>query len=132
MSRTVRGTVYGAAAVLALDTLGSIASRLAGFDYAVLAPVSFLIFAATGAFVGLAAPVGSAVMAGAAVGVVDATLGWAIAYAIGPGRPGPDERITALGFVNTVLFVTCVAAVMAAVAGWIVGLLRRRRRRRPA
>jgi hypothetical protein len=129
MSRTVRGTVYGAAAVLALDTLGSIASRLAGFDYAMLAPVSFLIYAATGAFVALAAPIGPAIMAGTAVGFVEATLGWAIAYAIGPGRPGPDERITALGFVNTVLLVVCVAAVTAAVGGWVGGLLRRRRRR---
>jgi hypothetical protein len=129
MSRTLRGTVYGAAAVLALETLGSVAARLAGFDHATLAPLSFLIYAATGAFVALAAPFGSAVMAGAAVGFVDATLGWAIAYAIGPGRPGPDERITALGFMNTVLFVTCLAAVIAAVGGWIGGLLRRRRRR---
>jgi hypothetical protein len=129
MSRTVRGTVYGAAAVLALDTLGSIASRLAGFDYAMLAPVSFLIYAATGAFVALAAPIAPAIMAGTAVGFVEATLGWAIAYAVGPGRPGPDERISALGFVNTVLFVVCLAAVSAAVGGWIGGLLRRRRRR---
>jgi hypothetical protein len=129
MSRTVRGTVYGAAAVLALDTLGSIASRLAGFDYAMLAPVSLLIYAATGAFVALAAPLSRAIIAGAAVGFVDATLGWVIAYAIGPGRPGPDERITALGFVNTVLFVACLAAVSAAVGGWVGSRFRHRRRR---
>ncbi|MFN2565308.1 MAG: hypothetical protein ABR499_09910 [Gemmatimonadaceae bacterium] len=127
MSRVARGIMYGAVAVLALATLASMASRLLGFEYALLAPLSFLVYAGVGAYVGLAAPVSRATLSGGAVGAIDATLGWMISYAIGPGRPGPGERITVLGFVNTLLFVACLAAVSGAIGGWIAARLRCRR-----
>jgi hypothetical protein len=130
MSRMIRGTVYGSAVVLALALVGSIASRALGFDYDSLAPISLLMYAVVGAYVGVADTVARATLAGAIVGVVDATLGWAVAFAIGPGRPQVGERITFLGFFNTLLFVAAVAAVLAAVAGWIACHLRRRRRAR--
>jgi hypothetical protein len=129
MSREVRGFVYGAVAVLILAAAGSAASRALGFEYAALAPLSFLIYVAVGAYVGLGAPILRATLAGAAVGAIDATLGWLIAYAIGPGRPGPGEAITFLGFVNTLLFVSIVAGISAAIGAWIAAWLRRRRRR---
>jgi hypothetical protein len=127
MSRVVRGITYGAVAVLALAALGSAASRLLGFEYALLTPITLLLYVGVGAYVGLGAPVARATLAGAAVGAIDATLGWLIAYAIGPGRPGPGERVELVGLINTLLFVACVAAVSAAIGALIAQWSRRRR-----
>jgi hypothetical protein len=126
MSRSVRGILYGAAAVLALATLGSAASQMLRFDYTMLAPVSFLIYAAIGAYVGAAEPISRAALAGAVVGVIDATLGWAIAWAIGPGQSQVGERITFLGLFNTAIFVAVLAAAGAAVGAWLARWRRRR------
>jgi hypothetical protein len=128
MSRTVRGTLYGAVAVLALDTIGALASRTLGFEYAMLAPISFLLYAATGAYVGLTERVSRAVIAGAVVGVIDATLGWAISWVIGPGQPQAGERITLFGLFNTALFVAVLSAVGAAIGAWLARWARRRSR----
>jgi len=128
MSRLVRGTLHGAAAVLALDTVGALAARAVGFEYAALAPISILFYAAIGAYVSVAEPVPRAALVGALVGVIDATLGWAIAWAIGPGRPQAGERISLLGLFNTTLFVAVLAAVAAAIGAWLAKWMRRRKR----
>jgi hypothetical protein len=127
MSRVVRGTVYGAAAVLALAATGSLASRALGFDYTMLTPISLLIFLAIGAYVGAAERVSRAAMVGAAVGLIDATFGWGIAWAIGPGRPEAGERISLLGLFNTAFFVCLLAAAAAAVGAWLARRVRSRR-----
>jgi hypothetical protein len=127
MSRPTRGVLYGVAAVLALDTAGSVASQAFGFDYATLTPVSIVIYAAIGAYVGTTEPVSRAAIAGAVVGLVDATLGWAISWAIGPGRPLAEERITPLGLFNTAVFVAVLGAVAASVGAWVVHRRRRKR-----
>ena len=128
MSRVVRGTLYGAAAVLALATIGSLASRALGFNYTALAPLSLGIFAGIGAYVGVAERVSRAAIVGAAVGLIDATVGWAIAWAIGPGRPEVGERITLLGLFNTSLFVALLAAALAALGAWLAKRVQGRRR----
>jgi hypothetical protein len=128
MSRVVRGTLYGAVAVLGLDTIGALASRAFGFEYALLAPLSLLLYAAVGAYVGTRDHVARAAGAGALVGLLDATIGWLIAWGIGPGRPQPGERITLLGLFNTMLFVAVLAAVAATAGTWVARWVERRRR----
>jgi hypothetical protein len=129
MSRTVRGMLYGGAAVLALSLIGSLASQTLGFEYSLLAPVSLIVYVAIGAYVGLGARVSQAAIVGAVVGLIDATLGWAISWVIGPGRPEVGEAITFLGWFNTALFVGLLSAAGAALGAWIA---HRRRRRRTA
>jgi hypothetical protein len=76
--------LVGSAAVLVLDTAGSLAARRFGFRYALLTPLSFAIYAATGF---LAARAGGSAMAGATAGAaaaaVDATVGRRISRAAG-------------------------------------------------
>ena len=129
MSRAVRGILYGGAAVLAISALGSVAARMLGFEYSLLTPVSLVAYVAVGAYVGLRARVSQAAIVGAVVGVIDATLGWAISWAIGPGRPQAGEAISALGLFNTAVFVALLSAASAALGAWIV---HRRRRHRAA
>ena len=127
MSRTVRGILYGAAVVLAVSLVGSAASQTLGFDYSVLAPVSVVVYVAVGVYVGLRARVSEAAIAGAAVGLIDATLGWGISWLIGPGRPQAGEAITLLGWFNTTFFVALLSAAGAALGAWLVHRRRRRR-----
>ena len=127
MSRFARGILYGAGAVLAVAAVGSIASRALGFDYNLLAPIAFIIYAGVGAWVATADRVVRAAIAGGVVGVIDATAGWSIAYLVGPGRPQVGERITFLGLFNTTLFIAILAAATAAIGAWIVTWVRRRR-----
>lgn len=127
MSRSVRGALYGVVAVLVPDTLGSLASRALGFDYGSLWFVSTLIYAAVGAYVGLGAPLSRAATAAAVVGLVEATIGWAISWAIGPGRPEPGEPSSAASIALAVVFVTLLAAGVGTIGGWLA-----RRVRRPA
>jgi hypothetical protein len=118
----------GISAVLALDTLGSLASRRRGFSYGRLAPVSYVIWALTGAAAARvnAAAVGSpfvaGAMAGGLVGLVDATLGWWISWRLGPGRL-PPERVTARLMTQIVFLVGIRATAFGAAGGLIASLL---------
>jgi Mg/Co/Ni transporter MgtE len=127
MSRSVRGALYGVVAVLLLDTLGSLASRALAFNYGSLSAVSTVIYLAVGAYVGLGAPLSRAAGAAAVVGFVEATLGRAISWAIGPGRPEPGDPSGAAVIASAVVMVTLIAAAVGTIGGWLA-----RRIRRPA
>ena len=125
MSRFSRGVLYGVVAVLVLDTLGSFASRALGFNYGSLSVVSALIYLAVGAYGGIGAPGSRAAAAAAVVGIVEATIGWAISWAIGPGKPEPDEPSTAASIAIAVVLVTLLAAGVGAIGGWLARRVRR-------
>ena len=125
MSRLARGILYGGIAVLALDTLGSLASRSLGFNYGSLSVISTLIYLGVGGYVGLGAPVSRAATAAAIVGFIEATIGWAISWAMGPGRPQPGEPSSVAAIVGAALFVTLMAAAVGAVGAWLAKRIRR-------
>lgn len=103
------------AAVLALTT-GTAHERFAVGDY--------LIYASTGFAVGRRRGVFASPLGGAAIAAVDATLGWSIAWALGPGRPATGFSRPWL-LVATVLFVIGVGAALG-VTGGVVGEFFRR------
>lgn len=103
------------AAVLALTT-GTAHEHFAVGDYLIYASTGFAVARRRGVF---ASPLGGAAIAG-----VDATVGWGIAWALGPGRPATGFRQPWL-VVATVLFVVVVGAALG-VAGGIVGEFFRR------
>jgi hypothetical protein len=93
-------------AVLLLDSGGALASRLWGFEYRSLAPVSFILYFCAGVGAGRLAGVLAGGVAGAMTALVDATLGWGLAIALGvPGsapRPGVvGGAAVALGVIAT-------------------------------
>jgi hypothetical protein len=105
------------AAVVALAT-GTPHERFALGDYIIYASTGFAVARRRGVF---ASPLG-----GAAIAAVDATLGWTIAWVLGPGRPE-------MGFTQpwlllaTVCFVIVIGAALG-ISGGIVGEFFRRRR----
>ena len=76
----------GAIAVIILDAAGSYASTKFGFRYTKLLPGSFFIYACVGALAAHDGSVGTGAVAAGLVASVDATIGWAISWYIGPGR----------------------------------------------
>jgi hypothetical protein len=99
-------------AVLLFDTGAALASRGWGFDYRSLAPVWFILYFCAGVGGGRIAGVLAGGVAGAITALVQATLGWAIATALGVSGSSPP--------------IGAVAAVMVAlgvvVVGWGLGL----------
>lgn len=111
-----RAILGGMLAVLLFDAAASWASKSVGFAYSKAAVGSWLIYAVVGFVAGRAAGVFAAVVAGAAVGLFDASAGWAVSWAIGAGRmPG----LTTAGWLRIAAFVATAAAAVAGVGGAI-------------
>lgn len=122
----LRILVVASSAVLVLDTVGSLASNAFGFRYRSLAWGSLIIYAAGGFFAARRGGLRTAALGGGAVALVDTTLGWAISWALGPGRP--PAGYTGLGpIVGTV----ALAWLTGLASGVVGGLLARFPTRRP-
>ena len=91
MRRRATGTRYVwlvcGTAVLALDIVASLGSGHRGIGYAAVRPVAIIIYLCAGVGGGRLAGVRAGALAGAVTALVDATLGWAFAGALG-ARPG--------------------------------------------
>ena len=105
--------VGGAIAVLVFDAIASVASIQFGFAYATASVGTWTIYAFVGLYAGARRDVRAAMLAGAAMGGVDATLGWALARTIGAGRvpAGPADWLA------TVITVTLIGAAIGGLAG---------------
>jgi hypothetical protein len=112
----VRVIALGCLAILVFDAAAALAAEALDFSYSALWPVSFLIYAVTAftaARVARSAAVGA--LTGLTVAATDATLGWALSSAIGPGKPEDD---TALAIAVTVVAVSASGAVVGLIAGF--------------
>ncbi len=127
MSRMMRAILAGGVVVLLFDAIGALAALTLGFNYALVAVGSVVIYVAVGAYVGRREPFRRAALAGLAVGAVDATLGWAIAWAIGPGRPPPGDAHGPAAVAAGAATALLVGSAVAALGGWIAGRSRRGR-----
>src|SRR5436190_23190330 len=113
----------GSIAVIILDSAGSYASNKFGFRYTRLALGSFCIYGCVGAFAAHDGSVGMAAVAGGLVALVDATIGWAISWYIGPGRipHASSRRITKIA-----LLVTGYGALCGGIAAALVLMFAKR------
>ena len=105
----------GCTTILAFDAIGSLLARRFGFAYALLAPGSLALYAATGFFAARAQDgflVGAA--AGAAVAATESTLGWRISRAVGVDR---EDAVTSRGEMAVAGAVTLSGAILGGAAG---------------
>jgi hypothetical protein len=109
--------VLGAVAVLIFDTIGSVASERYAFAYSRLMAGSFAIYLAVGFAANAGNSIVASMVAGAAIALIESTLGWAISWKIGPGRPAGDVSVSSI--LGTVAFVTGLGAVVGAIGGWL-------------
>src|SRR5215212_2521606 len=93
---------FGALVVL-FNGLWAMLARAQGYPYGALFWVSWLIYAAAGFVAGQHRDLLTCAGIGAGVAGIEATLGWALAAAIGPGRPA--RRLTAGVLGQTIVLV---------------------------
>ncbi len=110
--------------VMVLDTLGSLISRISGFPYPCLAPISFLIYAIAGFLVARRSSLWMSLLAGVIIGFVDATIGWTISWIIGPGRLTGSQF--SVGLLLFSAFFALIIAIVGSLSGGAVGLLSRK------
>ncbi len=115
----MRVIVGGIVAVLMFDLAASFAARALAFPYVRASVGSYFIYLLIGVAASRAATTSRAkqgAIAAAIAGLADASLGWAIAWIIGPGRP-PDGMLSL-----TAWFLTAAIGVLfAAGVGFLGG-----------
>jgi hypothetical protein len=108
--------LVGTAAVIAFDTIGSLASQHFRFPYSRLAFGSSAIYFMVGFGTAAGESVAPAALSGAIVALFDSTLGWAISWRIGSGRPN-DQPLTDSRIIMTAIFVMMLGAFFGALGG---------------
>jgi hypothetical protein len=126
MKPQLRVIAAGCIIVVSFDLVASLAARRFGFPYDRASIGSYFIYLLIGFVAGRGAlgdraKVGA--LSAAVAGVADASIGWAVSWAIGPGRPpsgtlSPGEWIVA----------AAVVVAFAAAIGYIGGVLGARSR----
>ena len=112
----MRWVLVGCVGIVAFDALGATAAEQLDFPYQYLFAMSFAIYGTVGFLA--ARETGRAKaggIAGATVAFVEATVGWAVSWLIGPGEPEGDYRVSTL--VGTAAVVVAAGAVIGLVAG---------------
>lgn len=113
----------GIAVTLLYDTLGALISHSAGINYGWFAFGSLGLYLIFGFLVAKRSWWVYGAAAGAVIGLVESTLGWAISWMIGPGKPSVE--VNALTIAVTVAFVTVSAAAVGFVGGVLSLLMKR-------
>ena len=112
----------GMLAVVLFDASGAAASKQLDFSYALLVPGSLVIYGVVAGLVARRRGWAGGLLAAMVIALTDLTIGWLVAWLIGPGRPsGGFTLATILGAVMT-------AFVGAGLAGGIGAWLGTRRR----
>jgi hypothetical protein len=117
---------FGGISVVVFDAIAAIASRSLGFSYGKAAFGSWIIYVVIGYLAARMTPKSSlkaAAFAGLLLGLTDATIGWAVAWIIGPGRvPG---GITSVRWAVIALLVTAFSTGIAIVGALIANAFKR-------
>jgi len=116
----------GCIVVVLFDLLVSLAARRFGFPHARASIGSYFIYLSIGFAAGRGARVDRArvgALAAAIAGVADASVGWAISWAAGPGR-SPSDTLSPSEWI----IAAAVVVVFAAAIGYVGGVLGARSR----
>lgn len=132
----VRSTLIACVAIVAWAAIFAVAAKALTFEYDDFPGIIIGIIGSTSiyAFPAVIAVrdghrVRVAALAGATVALVDATIGWAVSSAIGPGAPAPDS--TPVVLLLSVITVVVVGAVTGLIAGIVPDASRGGRPREP-
>ena len=115
--------LVGAAVVVAFDATASLLLQWLGWSLIWMFLGEGLLYLAVGFAEGRIGGLGTGTRSGAAVAAVDATVGWAVTWAIGTGRV---SRVTPIG-VAFILLVMVTTGALAGCAGALGARLLARR-----
>lgn len=122
MKELTKIILVATAGVVALDALASVTSRIIGLPYALVSVVTLAIYCATGFYATRYCGLKKGLLASAMIGFMDSTLGWTIAWIIGPGKPA-GETVAIGGIALTILTVVLVATISGLLGGFLSKLL---------
>jgi hypothetical protein len=120
-----RVLLVSAFVIVAFDVLGSFGSIILGFSYSSLSIGSFIIYVGAGFFAAKYGGIKAGVLGGTTTAFVEATVGWAASWAIGPGRP-PDGYTGAGSVIFAGVAVIFFGALFGLVGAGIGKLVRRK------
>ena len=109
--------IGGMLAVILFDTVGSFAAKGFGFDYALLIPGSLLIYGTVAAMVARRRDWVAGLVAATALAFTDVTIGWAVSWLIGPGKPEFD--LTPMTVIGAGMTAFVLGGLAGAVGAWI-------------
>ncbi|MES2427544.1 MAG: hypothetical protein V4560_11250 [Bacteroidota bacterium] len=127
MKKEYKILLSGILAIAIVDIVGSITSRYYGFNYAILMPVSFIIYATPGYIMAKTYKRNRAVLICAAIGLFDSTIGWKISMMLkaNTGNIKNDPSIPA--WIITIIFVTCFAAFCGLIGAVVARMIHKRK-----
>jgi len=112
--------------VIGFDAAASLASLALSFPYSYAAIGSAVLYIAFAYVAARKFGFRVALLLGAAMGFTDVTLGWAVSWAIGPGRVDVSG-LTASDWIYTAAFATILGAIYGLIGGGTGALMVRRR-----
>ena len=118
--------LLSAAVLIAFDTVASVASASLQFPYTYVWPGSVLVYVGLSFEAARRFGFWRGVLLGALLGFVDGTAGWAVSWAIGPGRV-PAEHFSVGIWALTLAMVVGFGAVQGAFGSGICTLVHRSR-----
>ncbi len=126
--KSTRGVILlGSIAVLLFDALASSLSLQFGFAYARAAIGTYVIYAFAGFLAGRFGGWKHGALVGVALGLVDATIGWAVSWFIGPGKPVDGASLTPILWIGVALTVMLLGAILGAIGGAVGRVVHNRR-----
>ena len=112
-----RVVIGGMCAVILFDAVGSFAARELGFNYTLLIPGSLLIYGTAAALVARRRDWVLGLLAATVLALTDVTVGWAVSWVIGPGRP--EAGLTPITVVGAVMTAFVLGGLAGAIGAWI-------------
>jgi hypothetical protein len=104
-------------AIVLLDGLGAIASRLFDFNGALLSPISFILYGVFGYIGSKIKNLNTGVIYSAAIGLFDSTVGWKISMILKANTGSADNNPTLQEWTITIIVVTSIAALLGLIGG---------------
>jgi hypothetical protein len=104
--------------VAMIDAICCLCSTRFKIRYAKFVPVQMFFYGIMGSAAGFLGGLSFAVTAGAYVGLVDATLGFGIAWLLVPGYL-PEGKISFLGWLRTAIISVVIGTIVFAIGGGI-------------
>ena len=109
--------IGGMVAVVVFDAVGSAASKQLGFSYGLLIPGSLVIYGVVAGLVARRRDWHLGLFAALAMALTDLTLGWAVSWIIGPGKP--VGGLTAALIIGAVMTAFVGAGIAGSVGAWV-------------
>jgi hypothetical protein len=125
MKQLQRLFLCGGIGVVVFDAVASVASRAFDFPYTRASIGSFVIYAVVGFVAGRRFGLAMAAAAGVFLGLVDASLGWAVSRALHANAPATPD-VTPLLWVIVAITVSVTAAICAVIGGVVARATRKR------